>query len=488
VLVIVVVAISGFTEASGADDQILRLAIQDQRELVKLYMKFSGEHFGLRHGSAAEDRLRLAAFRTNIGEVLRVNSDKNLPYNSAINRFSIMTDEERALFAGFNATANMQSIKPRPTADEAVIPEAVDWVTKGVVTHVSDQGMCGSCWTFSGVGPLEGRYALQVGTLKKFSEQEALECVYKREEKNGCRGGQYFHQWDWYKREGRATLAERYPYKGKIFSCRTKWYPNELSHAKVTGYSRCSSDESGLETCLSTGPVAVGIRTSSELYQYNRGVFMKEQCGSPANHAVVAVGYTKEYYTLKNSWGERWGESGFVKWSRTDHTMCDIHLWGAVPHLEQVDETPDVSEECKDTRTDCEERKCGEGAEWKEMGTGCAATCGVCGCRDAMTGCAEWATDGYCAKPNYAEYMAMYCPMSCRKCKIHPNINEDDQGKCEDTVKESTCKSYKAQGYCEKFPKFVSTRCRKTCNICGDTCEDNGMVFCHGECRHAHMC
>eukprot|EP00116_Pleurobrachia_bachei_P009495 sb/3469757/ len=50
------------------------------------------------------------------------------------------------------------------------------------------------------VGPLEGRYALKVGTLKKFSEQEALECVYKREEKNGCRGGQYFHQWDWYKR------------------------------------------------------------------------------------------------------------------------------------------------------------------------------------------------------------------------------------------------------------------------------------------------
>ena len=45
-----------------------------------------------------------------------------------------------------------------------------------------------------------------------------------------------------------------------------------------------------------------------------------------------------------------------------------------------------------------------------------------------MAGCSQWAREGYCSKPNYAEYMQMYCPLSCRKCKIHPKTNEDDKG------------------------------------------------------------
>ena len=38
-------------------------------------------------------------------------------------------------------------------------------------------------------------------------------------------------------------------------------FPNELSHAKATGWRSCGNDEDGLATCLSTGPVAVSMRT-----------------------------------------------------------------------------------------------------------------------------------------------------------------------------------------------------------------------------------
>ena len=50
------------------------------------------------------------------------------------------------------------------------------------------------------------------------------------------------------------------------------------------------------------------------------------------------------------------------------------------------------------------------------------------GCRDAMSGCPEWSSEGYCTKPNYKEYMLYYCPLSCKVCDIQPVIAGDQGG------------------------------------------------------------
>jgi hypothetical protein len=31
------------------------------------------------------------------------------------------------------------------------------------------------------------------------------------------------------------------------------------------------------------------------------------------NHALLLVGQTNDYWTLKNSWGTQWGEQGFIR-------------------------------------------------------------------------------------------------------------------------------------------------------------------------------
>ena len=59
-------------------------------------------------------------------------------------------------------------------------PNSWDWLAKGAVTPVQDQGSCGSCYAFSAIAAIEGAYYLQSGTgsLLKFSEQVSKTGVY----------------------------------------------------------------------------------------------------------------------------------------------------------------------------------------------------------------------------------------------------------------------------------------------------------------------
>lgn len=76
----------------------------------------------------------------------------------------------------------------------------VNWVTKGIVSPVKNQGSCASCWAFSAVALLES-HALSSHQALIFSEQQLVDCS-EDYGNSGCYGGFNFNALHYIKDHG----------------------------------------------------------------------------------------------------------------------------------------------------------------------------------------------------------------------------------------------------------------------------------------------
>jgi len=195
-------------------------------------------------------------------------------------------------------------------------PDSVDWVAKGAVTPVKNQGSCGSCWAFSAISSLESAYFLKYGELKSFSEQELVSC---ETDCYGCRGGIMNSAFDWIKAHGGVCAENDYPYvsgtTGSNGFCKlSRCAPDPRS--SPIGYVEVEHDEESLKRAAAQQPVSVAIEADEYAFQfYSHGVLTGE-CGDKDDHGVVVVGYGNldgiDYWKVRNSWGSSWGMDGYV--------------------------------------------------------------------------------------------------------------------------------------------------------------------------------
>ncbi|XP_009069032.1 PREDICTED: cathepsin K, partial [Acanthisitta chloris] len=214
-------------------------------------------------------------------------------------------------------------------------PDTMDWRKKGYVTPGKNQGQCGSCWAFSSVGALEGQLKRKTRKLLSLSPQNLVDCVANND---GCGGGYMTNAFDYVRQNHGIDSEDSYPYIGQDESC---MYSPTGKAAKCRGYREIpQGNEKALKRAVARiGPISVGIDASLPSFQfYSRGVYYDESCnGENINHAMLAVGYGAQkgtkHWIIKNSWGEEWGNKGYVLLARNMNNACGIANLASFPKM-----------------------------------------------------------------------------------------------------------------------------------------------------------
>ncbi len=216
------------------------------------------------------------------------------------------------------------------------VPSKLDWRKNHKVSSVKNQEHCGGCWAFSSTGAVESAWAIKNNVLYNLSQQELIDCS-SDYGNHGCEGGSMDLGFQYIIDNGLCTNLT-YPYVASDQECQKGC----SSVVNISEYGDLRpNDELNLQKGVAQQPVSVAIQANKRSFQlYQSGIYSDLDCGTQLDHGVLVVGYgydielDMKYWIIKNSWGNQWGENGYIRIQRDiedSRGLCGIAMQPSIP-------------------------------------------------------------------------------------------------------------------------------------------------------------
>jgi len=199
-------------------------------------------------------------------------------------------------------------------------PSAIDWRNKdghNWVTAIKNQGLCGSCVAFAAVATLESLIRIELSQPNKqvdLSEMDVFHCGCG----SCCSAFWYLLSACNYLHGQGGPDEECFPYQPQDIPCDNNCSNSLLRSAKISNHGLIYGQEN-IMTCVANAPIMAVMNVYEDFWQFEGGTIYQHSWGEqlPGNHAVCIIGYNTagatDYWIIKNSWGDDWGEGGFAR-------------------------------------------------------------------------------------------------------------------------------------------------------------------------------
>mmetsp|Transcript_12143 Transcript_12143/g.24483 ORF Transcript_12143/g.24483 Transcript_12143/m.24483 type:complete len:449 (+) Transcript_12143:99-1445(+) len=330
-----------------------RSALLAQSEAFEEYVR---RHARPYEAGSGEWEIRRELFQRAAAAVQRQNARPDRLWTAALTKLADRTDAELAALRGYDrgvrrsggAGVGVQLLSAEHReADLAGLPEDFSWRSRlKSMADVQDQSKCGGCWAFSSATVLRAHAEL-FQQDRKFSVEEIVSCTPNPNEcggQGGCKGATAELAMEYVKANGCQT-KEAWEYDGTEDSGRcpaaSKRSLAQAPASAVTdlggmafgmrGYRRLPENQLApvLLALVERGPVVVSLAAGPSWNLYHSGIL--DACPKDAiiDHAVTLVGFGvgragseagQRYWHIQNSWGPTWGEGGFIRLARHEHS------------------------------------------------------------------------------------------------------------------------------------------------------------------------
>lgn len=267
--------------------------------------------------------------------VNEVNNRNDVSWTAEVNpRFAAMTREQfRRMNGAKFYPDDLKTYKYVPIRND--IPEEFNsgdqWPDCESITHIYDQGHCGSCWAMATFESLQDRFCIHSNGTKKveLSAQHLTSC---EPYSSGCDGGSAESAFAFCKGNG-ITTEKCIPCQMGTCKhpgcsdwptpkCNRTCYPDttipiDKEKYYAESYAHIKQDEATLQTEIMTnGPVAACFTVYTDLASYKSGVYHHVTGSAEGGHCIKIVGWGvlngEKYWKIANSWNTDWGMDGYL--------------------------------------------------------------------------------------------------------------------------------------------------------------------------------